>query len=122
MKSVLIAEDEAMLRHMLLLEFQERGIPVIGAADGNETIAALQSAELPSLLLLDLLMPRKNGYEVLAYMREHDIRVPVVVLSNISSQEDERRAREGGAVDFVVKSQLDIDEVWLLANKYLGVA
>ena len=116
--NILVAEDEPMLRDMLSLELQENGQTVISAKDGFETIELLKLHK-PDLLLLDLLMPRKDGFAVLEFIHTARMGVPVLVLTNISEPREEERCRALGARDFIVKSQCNLDEIWEKVRAFL---
>jgi DNA-binding response OmpR family regulator len=117
-RTVLLAEDEPMLADMVQWELQEHQATVRRAVNGEETLRALLE-ELPDLLLLDLLMPVMDGFAVLESMRMREIKVPTVVLSNLSEMEEREKCLRLGARDFIVKSTLDVGDIWLLAQKYL---
>jgi len=120
-KTIVIAEDELMLGDLLALELRERGIDVRLAGDGEEAIELLDQAQ-PDLLLLDLLMPKKDGFTVLQHVKDKNYRFPVVVLSNFSDVRQQERCKELGAADFIVKSQMDVVDIWDQVSKHLSVA
>jgi len=117
-KTVLIAEDENFLREMLQMEISEHGIDVVTAANGQETIEAIESA-VPSLLLLDLLMPKVDGYAVLEHIRQKGYSFPVIVLSNLSDSAQQEACTKLGVKDFLIKSNIDEDELWKKVELYL---
>lgn len=132
---ILVAEDEESDAWLLEHAFARAGLHhrLVVLHDGQEAVAYLGGAgpytdrklhPLPSLMLLDLKMPRMNGFDVLAWMRKHpDLQaLPVVVLSSSSLESDVAQARQMGARDYVVKphefSRLvelvrDINQRWL---------
>ncbi|MDD5252127.1 MAG: response regulator [Patescibacteria group bacterium] len=111
--SVLVVEDDKFLQKILIMKFAAEGFDVRGASDGEEAIRMALAEPRPELIVLDLILPKKNGFEVLAELRTdaQGKNVPVVVLSNLGQDEDIRRARDLGAIDFHVKSNLSIQEV-----------
>jgi two-component system, OmpR family, response regulator VicR len=117
-KTILLAEDERMIRDMLLLDLEEHGVQVETAVDGEEALEML-SESTPDLILLDILMPRKDGFAVLAWLADNKPSIPVVMLSNLSSPDHERTCRTFGAKDFIVKSELDVGEIWERIEKFL---
>lgn len=119
MKTVLLVEDEPFLREVLQWELEEAGARVETAGNGGEAIAAIERGA-PDLLLLDLLMPRMDGFAVLDWLRGAGRRIPTVVLSNLSDPISRQRCIEAGAVDFVVKSSLEEGDVGKLFLKYLA--
>lgn len=109
---VLIIEDDKFLQKILVTKFTKEGFDVRAASDGEEGLQ--QIAEFaPSLVLLDLILPKMNGFELLAEMRTNEKmrRIPVLILSNLSQEEDIKRTKELGAIDFMVKADLSINEV-----------
>ncbi len=117
-KTILIAEDAPMLREMLALELREHGLAVELAKDGKEAITAIKKKK-PALLLLDLVMPRVDGFAVLQYMHQKGCTFPVVILSNLSDPQEEQRCRDLGAKDFLIKSQFDAGELWRKIEQYV---
>jgi DNA-binding response OmpR family regulator len=109
---VLVVEDDNFLRKILVMKFEAEGFQVESAADGEAGLHQVV-ANPPDLMLLDMILPNMNGFEVLAEMKTNKLtsKVPVIVLSNLGQEEDIKRATELGAVDFLVKSNLSIMEV-----------
>jgi len=110
--ALLIVEDDKFLHKILLTKFQKEGFDVRGAADGEEALQALLTFQ-PTVILLDLILPKMNGFEVLAEIKTNakTAGIPVIVLSNLSQDEDIRRAMELGAVGFLVKADRSINDV-----------
>lgn len=109
---ILIVEDELALARVLQMEVEEAGAEVEVAGDGDE---ALQKAKsfMPDLILLDLLIPKKDGFEVLREIKA-DIalkHIPVVVVSNLGQDDDIKKALKLGAIDYFVKTQHPLKEV-----------
>lgn len=103
MKKILIIEDEKTLSKALALKLTLSGFAVTTAFDGESGVAFLLK-ETFALILLDLVMPKMGGFEVLAILKEKNILTPVMVLSNLSQESDLRRAKEFGAKEFFIKS------------------
>lgn len=104
MARVLIVEDEASILKFLSQNLILRGYDVIAAVDGREGLRyARQSA--PELIMLDLMLPGMSGWDVLKHLGKDGIldTVPVIVVTAASREEDERRARNLGATDYLVK-------------------
>jgi two-component system response regulator VicR len=117
-RNILIAEDDAFLREIIQLGLEEKGLSVRSATNGDEAIAAIEESP-PDLLLLDLLMPKKDGYAVLSFIREHGYDFPVIVLSNLSDELDHEKCLMLGAKDYFIKSDMEEDELWPKIHKYL---
>ena len=101
---VLSIEDDAAMGQFLKAVFTAQGFSMDLATDGNEGLAHARR-HIPDVVILDLLMPYKNGFEVLRELKQADETkaVPVIVLSSNSREEDIVKALEAGAEDFVVK-------------------
>ena len=109
---VLIVEDDVFLRKILATKFGKEGFEVRLAADGAEALELMRQKK-PSLVLLDLILPKVSGFEVLTEMRTDDTLkdLPVMVLSNLGQEEDQERASELGAIGFMTKADFSINEV-----------
>ena len=120
MNHILIVEDEEFLVRALTDNFTAEGYSVSVAMDGEAVFEKLKT-EKPGLILLDLLLPKKNGFDVLRDLKANPElkHIPVVVLSNLGEDADIKRALELGADDYFVKSQHPIQEVVERAQEYL---
>lgn len=112
MEKVLVIEDELNLRRSLEDILSGEGYSVISASDGEEGLTLAQN-ELPSMILLDLILPKKDGFSVLKELRENPktAAIPVVVLSNLGEMEDVGRVLELGANRYLVKTDYKLTEV-----------
>jgi DNA-binding response OmpR family regulator len=112
MSKILIAEDDKFLANAYRVKLKKAGFEVKIVTDGEEAMQALQ-VEIPDLLLLDLVMPKKDGFSVLEDMSktEQYKKIPVIVASNLGQKEDIEKAKNLGAKDYIVKSDLGISEV-----------
>jgi two-component system copper resistance phosphate regulon response regulator CusR len=99
---ILIAEDEDRISAFIEKGLRARGMSTAVAASGNDALELALSGEF-DLLILDLGLPGKDGTEVLRVLREHDRRMPVIVLTARESVQDTVAALEGGADDYVTK-------------------
>ena len=123
MKKILIAEDEETLLNVLKDRFEGEGWTVATAKDGVEAMEQIEKASkrtMFDLVLLDLLMPKKDGFEVLEEIRDNqELRdLPVIVLSNLGGDEDIKKALALGANDYYVKTQHPMSEIVEKAKKY----
>lgn len=111
-KKVLIIEDDSFLQGLASRKLKADGFEVLNAANHTEAFAALEK-EVPSIILLDLLLPEVDGYEILKKVRENPKTkdVPVIVFSNLSEEKDIKKAQDLGIVDFMVKSNFTLDEL-----------
>lgn len=111
-KRVLLVEDDRFLRRACEASLQQRGYHVVTAVDGEEGVRLARS-ERPDLILLDLLMPKLPGIEVLRTVRaDPTLRdIPVLILSNSSREEDRQHAMALGADGYFVKANLSLREL-----------
>lgn len=109
---VLIVEDDKFLRQLLTKKFATNGFAVTEAIDGNEALAALHK-QVPHVVLLDLILPGIDGFEVLRQMRSTPefSKIPVIILSNLGQQEDVQKGKDLGAIDYMVKANFTPDEI-----------
>lgn len=105
--SILIIEDEPMLRLTLGDHMRDRGFEVFEAADGQEGINLFRS-HCPSLVTLDLRMDNLDGHEVLARIRQDDFDIPVIIISGQGQMDDVIRALRAGAFDYIQKPIYDM--------------
>ncbi len=99
---ILIAEDDQYIREGLKTLLESEGYDVIAAEDGEEALA-LFLEEIPSFVILDIMMPKQDGYSVCRSIRENNTKVPVIFLSAKSEEIDRVVGLELGADDFIVK-------------------
>ncbi len=111
-KRVLLVEDDRFLRRACEASLRQLGLIVLTAIDGEEALQ-LARAELPDLILLDLLMPKLPGVKVLRTLKaeEKTCGIPVLVLSNSSREQDMREVVSLGAVGYWVKADLSLKEL-----------
>ncbi len=111
-KTILLVEDDRFLRRGCEVSLRRRGYTVLTAADGEEALRAVQ-AEVPALILLDLLLPKVTGLEVLRTLRseERTRAVPVLVLSNSSNERDVEEVRALGIAGYLVKANLSLQDL-----------
>jgi len=111
-QTVLIAEDDRFLSKILTDKLLRRGFEVITAADGIEAVSKAKSNKF-DIMLLDLIMPNKDGFQVLSDLRGDPLyqKVPIIILSNLGQEKDITEGKRLGATDYLVKSNLSIEEV-----------
>lgn len=112
MTKVLIAEDDRFLMSAYRVKFMKSGFELLQASDGIETMDILNTHPV-DVVLLDLIMPRKDGFAVLTEMQRDPKlkKVPVIIASNLGQKEDLDKALSLGAADYVVKSDLSMDDL-----------
>ncbi len=111
-RRILLAEDDRFLRKAAEATLRRSGFTVIAAVDGEEALRLAQ-AEVPDLILLDLIMPKLQGFEVLRSLKESPAtaHIPVIVLSNLGQDRDIQQAMDAGAVAYLVKANLSLEEL-----------
>ena len=120
-KKVLIVEDDEHISRVYEIKLAKEGLTSITARDGEDAIAKI-IAERPDLILLDLMLPKKDGFWVLEEMEKNPdlVKIPVIVLSNLGQQKDQDRALELGAEEYLVKVDTSIQEVIDKVKGYLA--
>jgi diguanylate cyclase (GGDEF)-like protein len=103
-RTVLIVDDEQSLRDALEMTFSREGYHVLKAADGPEALETARNV-LPDVILLDVMMPGMDGYEVCQKLRSHyrTRHIPVILLTAKGTEEDKLEGLQGGANDYVLK-------------------
>jgi len=120
-QTILIAEDEEIILNLLQRRLTTEGYRVLVAKNGVECLEVLKK-ETPDMLLLDIIMPKKDGFEVLEAMRKDEVlrAVPVVIISNSGQPLELERAKKLGVKDWLVKIEFDPKEVIEKVKKALA--
>jgi len=121
-KTVLIAEDDEILLRALYLLFHKEEYTIASASDG-ETALKMTERIKPDLVLLDLLMPKMNGFDYLRSVKANAAlkNIPVIVLSNLGDKDDIEKAKALGAQDYCVKADTDLSVLSDKIRKILKV-
>lgn len=111
-KKIMIVEDDRFLSFLMKARLEKDGFVVLQVFDGEEAIQLLKT-ETPSLVILDLIMPKVTGFEVLKMISVTPqlSKVPVVIVSNLAQDSDIEKARELGAKEYFVKVKVSIDDL-----------
>ena len=111
-RRILLVEDDRFLRRACEASLRQRGFAVTVAGDGEEALQKV-GAEAPDLILLDLLMPKLTGIEVLRALRAEEATrtIPVLILSNSSREQDLEEIKDLGVTDYLVKANLSLQEL-----------
>lgn len=111
-KKVMIVEDDRFLSFLLKSRLEKDGFLVEQMFDGEEAIQRLKQV-VPNLIILDLIMPKVTGFEVLKAISVTPqlAKVPVVIVSNLAQDSDIEKARELGAKEYYVKVKVSIDDL-----------
>jgi CheY-like chemotaxis protein len=111
-RRILVAEDDRFLRKAAEAVLARHGYAVLTAGDGEEALQVAR-AERPDLILLDLIMPKLHGFEVLRQLKRDTgtALIPVVVLSNLGQESDVEQAMALGAVAYCIKANLSLQDL-----------
>ena len=119
--SLLVVEDDKFYANIYRVKFAKEGFDTRLASDGDEALKMAREKK-PSLILLDLIMPRKDGFETLKELKADpelkDIRV--VVFSNLSQDEDVKRVMDASAHDYIVKANISLQDMVSRVKGYLA--
>ncbi len=117
---VLLVEDDKLLRKACEEGLKRRGYTVITAGDGEEAIQQARTGS-PDIILMDMLMPKLSGREALSVLKkdEKTRHIPIVILSNSSIDADIKEAKDLGAIGYLVKASLSLQELGNRVNDYL---
>jgi DNA-binding response OmpR family regulator len=120
---VLVVEDDVFLANVHKKKLTKEGFEVAMAGNGEEGLAFAQKSK-PDIILLDLIMPVKDGFQTLKELKENpelkDIKV--IVLSNLSQEDDKQRIMDMGAVDYIVKANISFREIINQIKRHLEIA
>lgn len=116
---ILVAEDDKFLLKIYQTKLAKEGYEIVSATDGEEAVQSIK-IEKPNLVILDLVMPKKNGFEVLEEIKaDPELKdIPVIVLSNLGQESDVERVMQAGAVDYLIKANFSIEEVMEKIKKH----
>jgi len=119
-KIVLIVEDDEVILRALYLALHEEHFTIATATDGESGLTMTQRMK-PDLVLLDLIMPKMDGFTYLKYLKADPkiAKTPVIVLSNLGDQESIQKAKDLGAADYFVKSDTDLSDLSKKVRKFL---
>lgn len=121
MKKILIIEDDSFLKNLESSKFTHEGFEVIAATNSGEVEAAMALGN-PDIILLDLMLPDIDGFELLKKFKEDEATkaIPVIIFSNLSDDAEMKRVLDAGAADFMVKSNFTLSDVIEKINTLLG--
>jgi DNA-binding response OmpR family regulator len=119
-RRILLVEDDDALANVYLIRLQAEGFDVKRVTNGEDALVTVLSYR-PDLVLLDVMMPKLNGFEVLDILRNTPEvgSVKVIILTALSQEADKKRAEELGVDDYLVKSQVVIADVIDCIKKHL---
>lgn len=120
-KMIMIAEDDAFIGDIYEVKLKDAGFDVVLASNGRDAIEKLEAGTRPHIILLDIVMPYMDGFDVLEAInnKEEWKAIPVVLLTNLSQKEDVDKGMSLGAKDYLIKSHFTPTEVLSKVEKYI---
>jgi DNA-binding response OmpR family regulator len=111
-KTIMVVEDDQYMSRALQDKFGRSGFKVVAAQDGQKAVEVVRK-EKPDIVLLDIMMPKKNGFEILKEIKQDaELQsVPILMLTNLSEESDRKKTFDLGASDYLVKSNTRINEI-----------
>jgi DNA-binding response OmpR family regulator len=117
--TILIAEDDAVLRNLYVKKFSVAGYDIRAVEDGEAALAALQE-RLPDIAILDIHMPKLDGFQVLEKFPPSQRSFPAIMLTNFADERSKQRGKELGADDYFVKKDMTIRSLLEMVEKVLA--
>ena len=123
MKKILLVEDDELIYSVISRAIVDGGFEVVGAHDGD-SVVPLATENKPDLILLDVILPGKSGFEILEALKADPAlkAIPVMMLSNLGQPADVKRAKDAGAIDYMVKANFEPRDVVAKVHGLLGDA
>lgn len=117
-KRILLVEDETSVREVLKRKLIQDGFDTDVAEDGEEALKSLDNA-IPNLILLDVIMPKMNGFDFLEKIRSDKrySNIPVIIISNLEGDNDRATGKNLGIIDYIVKSNISLRELMSLIRQ-----
>ena len=122
-KTVLLIEDDQFIRELIAEALKKNNVRVEMAINGNEAARKIEAmSDKLDLILLDIILPDKNGYEILELARSRPElkKIPIIVISNLGQEEEIKKAMDLGAKAYLIKAQSDIDDIVKKVQEFLG--
>jgi two-component system phosphate regulon response regulator PhoB/two-component system alkaline phosphatase synthesis response regulator PhoP len=119
-RTLLLVEDDSFLIEILVKKFKDDDYRVIHASNGNDALRKAHDED-PDIILLDIILPGMNGFEILKKLKDDETTadIPVAFLSNLGQKEDMEKGKRMGALDFLVKANHSLDEIVVRVNKLI---
>jgi len=120
-KKILLVEDDLFLSSLLGNRLKKEGFEVIPVKVAGDVIKTARDSR-PDLILLDLILPGKSGFEVFEELKldVEAAKIPVIIISNLGQEGDVQRGKELGAVDYIVKAKITMDEMVAKIKSFFG--
>lgn len=122
LKKILIAEDELPIQKVLVRQLEELGQQIFTAGDGEEALTIIKSKD-PDLILLDIILPIKNGFDVLQELRlKLNKKTPVIIISNLESKQDIDSAKNLGISGYITKANTTLRDLSKTVSQILAAS
>jgi DNA-binding response OmpR family regulator len=120
-QTVLLVEDDEMLHSMYIQKFTREGYEVLSGYNGAEGVQLAEEYK-PDIVLLDIIMPKMDGFAALKKLKKNDATsaIPVILLTNLGQEEDIKKGKELGAADYFIKANHTPQEVVDKVKEVLG--
>jgi DNA-binding response OmpR family regulator len=122
MAKILIVEDDSLIVKIYSTRLKADGFTVVSADNGEDGLA-MAVKEIPDFILLDVMMPKMDGFNVLGQLRANPAlsKVPIIVYSNLAQESEMQKAKDLGATEFIVKANISPTELVGKIKSYLNV-
>lgn len=109
---MVIIEDDEFILKALEIKLKEKDVDILVALDGRSGLKMVRD-EKPDLVLLDLILPKMHGFEVLEILKNDKAvkDIPVIILTNLGQEEEEKKGRELGALDYFIKANTSLEKI-----------
>ena len=116
---ILIAEDDPVLRNLYVKKFSVAGFPIRAVEDGEQALAALKE-RFPQVLVLDIHMPKIDGFQVLEQFPRMQRSFPIIMLTNFADEKSRERGRDLGADEYFIKKDMTIRSLLEMVERVYG--
>lgn len=119
-KTILLVEDEPLLANLLKQRLEKENFRVLLGRDGEEALKILET-ETPHLILLDIILPKVSGFEVMETIKTNPKlkQAPIIIISNLGQDSDVAKGQSLGAIEYFVKAQVSIEELVVKVKDFL---
>ena len=117
-KKILIVEDERPMANILSMKLKSQGLAADTVYNGEEGLEAIGKEDY-DLILLDLVMPKTDGFDFLEKVKSLKLNIPIVVITNLSQDSDKKRALELGASKYLIKTEVNLMQILDTAKGFL---
>lgn len=119
-KKIIVVEDDPFLYKVFSVKLVSAGFEAVSVKDGLHVVDIVKK-ELPNLILLDVMLPHKSGFDILVELKQDEATkdIPVFIMSNLGQEAEMKRGLELGAKEYLVKTNIKLDDMVEKINNYL---